>query len=99
MYLKATARSPCSPPRKKVVLAKAIELGEQMVEAPWKAISSSTSGTFHHTERKTRTTKQQHRLPYGEEAHALVSNRQRHDDGAADRSSQQPGLPPREGRS
>src|SRR5437773_1123385 len=54
------------------VLAKAIELGEQMVEAPWKALISLHEWTLHDTERKTRTTKPQHRLPFGEEAHDLV---------------------------
>src|SRR4029077_13834985 len=55
-----------------VVLAKAIELGEQMVEAPWKGIVSLHEWTLHDTERKTRTTKPQHRLPFGDEAHELV---------------------------
>src|SRR2546425_145563 len=57
-----------------VVLAKAIELGEQLVEAPWKGIVSLHEWTLHDTERKTRTTKPQHRLPLGEEGHRLVSD-------------------------
>ena len=55
-----------------VVLAKAIELGEQMVEEPWKAIASLHEWTLHDTERKTRTAKPQHRLPFGDETHAMV---------------------------
>src|SRR4029077_1347371 len=55
-----------------VVLAKAIELGEQMVEAPWKGIVSLHEWTLHDTERKTRTAKPQHRLPFGDEAHKMV---------------------------
>ena len=66
-----------------VVLAKAIELGEQMVEAPWKGIASLHEWTLHDTERKTRTTKTQHRLPFGDEAHDLV-RRALADDGAAE---------------
>src|SRR5438477_217244 len=42
------------------------------VEAPWKGIVSLHEWTLHDTERKTRTTKPQHRLPLGDEAHRLV---------------------------
>src|SRR5436190_44066 len=60
------------PAEKEVVLAKAIELGEQLVEEPWKGIVSLHEWTLHDTEHKTRTQKPQHRLPLGEEAHTLV---------------------------
>jgi RNA polymerase sigma factor RpoD-like protein len=72
MYLKEIGKVALLTAEEEVVLAKAIELGEQIIVEPWKAVLSLHEWTLHDTERKTRTTKPQHRLPFGPETHAMV---------------------------
>ena len=83
MYLKEIGKVALLTAEEEVVLAKAIELGEQIIEEPWKAVVSLHEWTLHDTERKTRTTKLQHRLPFGPETHRMVADALA-DPGAAD---------------
>ena len=97
MYLKEIGKVALLTAEEEVVLAKAIELGEQIIIEPWKAVISLHEWTLHDTERKTRTTKPQHRLPFGPETHKMVADALAAPD-AAELLVATPGLPPREGR-
>jgi RNA polymerase primary sigma factor len=72
MYLREIGTVALLSAEEEVVLAKAIELGEQLVEAPWEGIVSLHEWTTHDTERKTRSAKTQYQLPFGPEAHMMV---------------------------
>ena len=74
MYLKEIGKVALLTAEEEVVLAKAIELGEQIIIEPWKAVLSLHEWTLHDTERKTRTTKPQHQLPFGPETHTMVAD-------------------------
>jgi RNA polymerase primary sigma factor len=64
MYLKEIGKVPLLNAEEEVVFAKAIELGEQIVEEPWKATLSLWEWTKNDTERESRQKRPEHRLDY-----------------------------------
>ena len=72
MYLKEIGKVPLLNAEEEVVLAKAIELGEQIVEEPQRSILSLWEWTRNDTERKTRDKHPHHRLPYKDETDRIV---------------------------
>jgi len=64
MYLKEIGKVPLLNAEEEVVFAKAIELGEQIVAEPWRAVLSLWAWTKNATEQKSRQKRPEHRLDY-----------------------------------
>jgi RNA polymerase sigma factor RpoD-like protein len=72
LYLDALTTRIIQNVEEEVVLAKMIEVGEQMADEPWKAVYNLHQWTYHETELKTRKKKEWYRFDpvLAEKAHA-----------------------------
>ncbi len=97
MYLKEIGKVALLTAEEEVVLAKAIELGEQIIVEPWKAVISLHEWTLHDTERKTRTSEAA--APAAVRPRDAQDGRRRHRlGGCGGPPGGVAGLPPRQGR-
>jgi RNA polymerase primary sigma factor len=73
MYLKEIGKVPLLNAEEEVVFAKAIELGEQIVEEPWRTTLSLWEWTKNQTEKASRDKRPEHRLDrYAADADRIV---------------------------